>query len=228
MKLLNSGNTKTKKGEKLGYITYGLHLAPFDLAGKNVCPNASKGCAAACLNTAGRGAMANVQQARINKTKFFFQDRDKFLMQLTDEIAKAIKSAARKNMKPCFRLNLTSDLPWEKFGIMQSFPDVQFYDYTKGFLRFTDYLVGKMPSNYHLTFSRSEENEPEIDSIVKNQSKGNIAAVFRNALPDMWNGRKVVNGDETDLRFLDPKGVIVGLVEKGEAKKDKSGFVIEA
>lgn len=229
-KLLNSGNTKTRKGEKLGYITYGLHLAPHTLSGKNVCSHASIGCAAACLNTAGRGAMSNVQKARIAKTQFFFNDRLAFMAQLVKEIKSAIKSAEKKNMIPCFRLNLTSDLPWENIkhegkSVMESFPQVQFYDYTKIPSRVASALESKMPSNYHLTFSRSECNQKIVSSLIK--SGANVAAVFRGKLPEVWSGVKVVNGDETDLRFLDPKGCVVGLVEKGLAKKDSSGFVLE-
>lgn len=232
-KLLNNGNAKTSKGEKLGWITYGLHLAPFNLSGKNVCSHASKGCAAACLNTAGRGAMSNVQSARIAKTQKFFADKEAFTWQLAKEIGNAVKLATKKGMKPCFRLNLTSDLPWEnikveshgkKLSLMEMFPNVQFYDYTKNFKRMLSFLKGEMPKNYHLTFSRSECNDDKV-SIVK-ELGGNIAAVFRNELPKAWKNVQVIDGDETDLRFLDGKNKIVGLVEKGLAKKDKSGFVI--
>lgn len=230
MKLLNSGNSKTRKGEKLGYITYGLHLAPEKQANgkRTVCPDASPGCAAACLYTAGRGAMSNVQQARINKTLFFFKDKQGFLAQLHKEIASSIKSARRKNMTPCFRLNLTSDIPWEKLGVIQAFPDVQFYDYTKSYRRVLDFKMGAMPNNYHLTFSRSEEKSNQDQCEEYLLDGGNVAAVFRDSLPERWNGARVIDGDETDLRFLDPKNVVVGLVEKGRAKKDETGFVIEA
>ena len=233
VKLLNNGNAKTSKGEKLGWITYGLHLAPFNLSGKNVCSHASKGCAAACLNTAGRGAMSNVQSARIAKTQKFFADKEAFTWQLAKEIGNAVKLATKKGMKPCFRLNLTSDLPWEnikveshgkKLSLMEMFPNVQFYDYTKNFKRMLSFLKGEMPKNYHLTFSRSECNDDKV-SIIK-ELGGNIAAVFRNELPKSWKSVQVIDGDETDLRFLDGKNKIVGLVEKGLAKKDKSGFVI--
>jgi len=229
MKLLNSGNAKTRKGEKLGYITYGMHLAPEKKSGYNVCPNASEGCAAACLNTAGRGAMSNVQEARIKKTLFFFKERQNFLDQLWKEIESSIKSAGRKDMVPCFRLNLTSDLPFHRIKnngetVLEAFPDQQFYDYTPDPDRFTSFLAGELPSNYHLTFSRKEDNEETCDAMFA--SGGSIAAVFRDSLPKLWKGRTVVDGDETDLRFKDPKNVVVGLVEKGLAKKDETGFVI--
>lgn len=230
MKLLNAGNSKTRKGEKKGFTTYGIHLAPSNLSGFNVCKDASQGCAAACLNTAGRGAMSSVQRARIAKTQLFFRDKATFLEMLWQEIASGIKASSRKGMVPCFRLNLTSDLPWEKIPhdgktIFSAFPDVQFYDYTKSPERMTAFLAGDFPSNYHLTFSRSETNGELAMAFLK--SGGNVAMVFRKSLPSSYAGFPVVDGDETDLRFLDGKGTIVGLKEKGLAKKDESGFVLE-
>ena len=232
MKLLNKGNAKTLKGEVLGYRTFGLHLSPANKSGFNVCQWASAGCRAACLDTAGRGCMSNVQTSRINKTKRFFKDNFGFMSDLRTEIAKAIISAGKKQMIPCFRLNLTSYIPWEnvrkgsKTNVIEEFPNVNFYDYTKGFTRMMAWLNGKMPDNYHLTFSRSEETSD--DRIKKILSLGgNVAVVFRGSLPKTYLGFPVVDGDENDLRFKDKKGVIVGLVEKGLAKKDETGFVVE-
>jgi len=224
-KLLNSGNHKTSKGEKYGWITYGLHLAPFNLSGKNVCSSASAGCAAACLNTAGRGSMHTVQDARVKKTQRFFEDRFEFLSQLFKEIKSSVKSAAKKQINSCFRLNLTSDLPWENM-VVKHFPDSQFYDYTKHLKRFVAYLEGKLPDNYHLTYSRDETTP---DTLVKSlcASGGNVAVVFRGSLPKTWLGIEVIDGDDSDLRFKDGNGKIVGLLEKGLAKKDETGFVVE-
>ena len=230
MSLLNSGNSKTRKGEKKGFTTYGIHLAPASLSGFNVCDSSSAGCRWACLNTAGRGAMNSVQKARIKKTLFFFKDKQGFLAELWAEVAKSIKSAARKNMTPCFRLNLTSDLPWEKIkfngqSVMEAFPNVQFYDYCKSPERMTKFVNGEMPKNYHLTFSRSETNGALALAFLK--SGGNVAMVFRKSLPATYYGHEVIDGDETDLRFLDGSGKIIGLKEKGLAKKDATGFVLE-
>ncbi len=225
MPLLNNGNHKTRKGEAFGWITYGLHLAPFNLSGKNVCPNASPGCAEACLNTAGRGIMRTVQEARINKTKRFFQDREGFLTELRKEILGSLRRANKKKMKACFRLNLTSDLPWESLDIVSAYPAQMFYDYTKSKRRMWRFLDGELPRNYHLTFSRSEETKDEdIHGIVN--CGGNVAIVFQDYLPDTWQGVKVVDGDISDLRFQDPRGMIVGLRAKGRGKKDTTGFVI--
>jgi hypothetical protein len=219
MKLLTLGNTKTVKGEAMGFQTYIMHLAPSTLSGYQTCPMASEGCASACLNTAGRGRFTAIQEARIRKTKWFFEDRESFMIQLVKDIEAAIRKAKREGFTPVFRLNGTSDIRWETVAvngfvnIMAMFPQVQFYDYTK--------LPNRrnVPSNYHLTFSRSESNEHLIPQGM------NVAVVF-DSLPDVWMGRKVIDGTETDLRFLDEQNVIVGLLAKGKAKKDTSGFTI--
>jgi hypothetical protein len=229
MKLLSIGNPKILKGMKQGYMTYILHLAPADVSGYNTCPKATAGCKAACLNTAGRGGMFKkgettnvIQKARIRKTKLFFENRDVFLAILEDDIRKAIKQSEKKGLIPVFRLNGTSDLSWEKYGIIQKFPNVQFYDYTKVLGRKVSYL-----SNYHLTFSAADGNDDDVRRAIK--EKYNIATVFgikkSQPMPETYEGAPVFNGDESDLRFLDPKGVVVGLYAKGKAKKDTSGFV---
>ena len=113
MKLLTTANAKIRKGEKIGYKTFGIHLAPASLSGFNVCKDASLGCTASCLNTAGMGAFSNVQLARIEKTRLFFKNKTIFLVILWEEVERAIRSASKKNLTAVFRLNLTSDLPWE-------------------------------------------------------------------------------------------------------------------
>lgn len=236
--LLTSGNAKITKGEAFGYITKGLHLAPANLSGYEVCQWRSKGCTMACLNTAGRGQMSSVQNSRIAKTKLFFEQRFDFLTKLSKEIISSIKSASKKSMQAVFRPNLTSDIAWEDITnedgktIFDKFPETQFYDYTKSFKRMCSFLdkpfirgEAKFPPNYHLTFSRSEHNDKKCEMVLL--MGGNVAVVFRNQLPKTWKGYEVVNGDESDLRFLDKQGVVVGLIEKGLAKKDLTGFVQE-
>ena len=231
VKLLTTSNTKIRKGEKLGFSTFGIHLAPSTLSGFNTCKDASAGCAAACLNTAGMGVYSTVQNARIAKTRLFFSDKSAFMTQLVKEIVAAVKKANKNGMQAAFRLNLTSDLPWEKIrhdgkNIFELFPSVQFYDYTATIGRMSAFLAGELPANYHLTFSRKENTPNElVESVLR--SGGNVAVVFRKSLPARAFGADVVNGDETDARFLDGKGKVVGLVEKGRAKKDSTGFVLE-
>ncbi len=226
MKLLSKNNAKLVKGEKLGYLTLGLSLAPYKMSGKNLCPNASAGCAAACLFSAGMGVFPNVKAARIAKAQFFNNEQAVFLAQLEKEIAAGIKQAAKLNQKLAVRLNVLSDVAWERLGIIQKFPTVQFYDYTKSPFRALQFSAGKMPANYHLTFSRSENNAVAVNEV--SNAGVNVAVVFRGELPATWQGKTVVNGDESDLRFLDLSNVIVGLVQKGLAKKDATGFVVEA
>jgi hypothetical protein len=220
MKLLSASNTKIKKGEKLGWKTLGLSLSPYTISGKNLCPHASEGCAAACLNTAGMGVFSNVQEARLAKTKFLLEKRVEFIGQLLKEL----KNAAKRNEKLAIRLNVLSDLPWHNLIDMAAFPSVSFYDYTPNVNRMIQYLKGELPANYHLTFSRKENNQAQCDLILS--MGGNVAVVFK-TVPKTWNGYEVIDGDETDLRFLDKKGVIVGLKAKGKGKKDTSGFVVE-
>ena len=229
-KLLSTANPKIQKGTKLGYLSFILHLAPADLSGRETCPKRTAGCTAACLNTAGRGGMFKrgettnmIQKARIRKTQYFFNARQDFMLDLKKDIEKAIKFANRKGLVPVFRLNGTSDLSWEKYdmipglNVFECFPDIQFYDYTKVLGRKAGY------DNYFLIFSQADGNEADV---TKAMAQGmNVAAVF-DEVPETYKGKTVINADETDLRFLDPKGVIAGLKAKGKAKKDYSGFVI--
>lgn len=224
--LAHDTNAKTFKGQKQGFITGIIYLAPATESGKNLCPHASDGCKVACLFTSGRGAMQPIRDARVKKTLRFLSDRDGFVSQLKGEIVALVKKATKKGMTPCVRLNGTSDLPWHNIGdIMQSFPEIQFYDYTPNVNRMIQFLKGELPSNYHLTFSRKENNEALCDLILS--MGGNVAMVF-DKVPKTFKGYKVIDGDESDLRFLDEKNVIVGLKAKGKGKKDTSGFVIKA
>tara|TARA_R110002051_G_scaffold230849_2_gene292851 strand:- start:16064 stop:16774 length:711 start_codon:yes stop_codon:yes gene_type:complete len=220
------GSTKTKKSLKYKYANYILYLLPsnqiIDNKKFNTCPWSSKGCSEACLNTSGRGRFDSVQNARYKKTLYFFKDKDNFINQLKIEINKAIIKSEKKGLIPVFRLNGTSDLPFHKFNIFEEFPNIQFYDYTKDYKKV---LNNNIP-NYHLTFSLSESNEEK--ALQVKQNKHNVAIVF-NTLPKYYKfGNKyyrVIDGDKHDLRFLDYRNVIVGLLAKGDAKKDNSGFV---
>lgn len=231
--LLSTANAKTIKGEKYGYKTYIMHLSPSNISGNNTCPSSSMGCAAACLNTSGMGCYGTVQNARIARTKFFFDNKTGFMLRLEQEIKAAIKSAKNLGMIPTFRLNGTSDIRWERirFGedrktIFEKFPKVQFYDYTK-----IPNRVKKPAPNYELVFSRSEDNERFVKAAM--DSGQNVAVVFGTppGLPERWGpdgGKKwkVIDGDKSDLRFLDPKNSVIGLTAKGRGKRDTTGFVL--
>jgi len=230
--LLTKNNAKTIKGEKYGWTTRILYLSPYkqNAGGINLCSHASNGCAAACLFGSGHGSLNNVEKGRTNKTEYFLGDRKGFLAQLKKEVANAEKLANKNGVKLCIRLNGTSDVPFEKFKVengktlMELFPNVQFYDYTKNPFRFNKVL----PENYQLTFSRSETNDEAVDKVLA--SGGNVAVVF-DELPETYKGYKVINGDFSDLRFEDEKNVIVGLkykklTSKGSDNQEvfKSGF----
>ncbi len=237
MKLLGvDTNAKTRKGQKKGYMTGITYLAPSDASGViNTCPNASEGCRAACLFTSGRGRMNPIKQARINKTKFFAKERDAFMTQLNREILSLVKKASKHNKIPCVRLNGTSDLPWENVriegqSIMEKWEGLQFYDYTKSLTRIANYANGKLPKNYHLTFSHSEDVSDATVKDVLNRGV-NVAVVYGGGtLPiDDFGGVEVLNGDADDLRFLDPMGKIVGLLYKSTVATPEqwNGFVRE-
>lgn len=234
--LLTRNNHKTIKGEKKGYITYILYMSPYkdNSKGVNLCPHASKGCSSACLFKSGFGGLyEGVQEGRRNKTEWYLSNRVEFMLQLDKEIGLALNR--HKDNHVVFRLNGTSDIRWEKIKVRENktifelYPRVQFYDYTKNPKRFDIDL----PKNYHLTFSRSEDNHAVSIELL---GRGyNVAMVFDKGLPKKYEGYKVINGDETDLRFKDKKGVIVGLKYKkntGKGGKEAneysktSGFVI--
>ena len=201
-----------------------LYFAPAKISGFQVCPFADE-CAKTCLNTAGRGQMNSVQLGRINKTRWYFLERQTFMAQLHNEIKRHINRCKIKGFKPAFRINGMSDLKIENMGLIETYPTAQWYDYTKIYKRALSFVNGELPSNYHLTYSLNEDNRKNAFDIL--DRGGNISAVFRKELPKKYNGFKVVNADDSDLRFLDGHNIIAGLVAKGKAKKDYSGFVLD-
>lgn len=225
--LLSIGNdAKTRKGEKLGVMTGVMYLTPYQGSGVNLCPMAELAkCHEPCLYTAGRGRTPTVRTGRLRRTHWYNVDPKSFVRFLIDkEIPRLIRKAEREDMTPMVRLNGTSDIMWERKHpeIFETFPDIQFYDYTKIPTR-TEY-----PDNYYLTWSYSGADpkyEQYMDTALSNGM--NVAVVFRNELPTEWRGIPVIDGDESDVRPYDPNPVIVGLKAKGDAKRDKTGFVVD-
>jgi hypothetical protein len=226
MKLLSvSADAKTVKGEKKGYLTGILYLAPSDSSGHQVCASASPGCIAGCLNSAGRAAFfPTIQRARVRKTRELFADREAFIAKLAKDIKALERQAKRQGLTPCVRVNGTSDLPWLALRMAREFPHIRFYDYSKH-----PRVWERTLPNYHITFSHSETNLAECLETLTHGS--NVAVVFDTKkgqqLPAEWHGYKVHDGDVSDLRFKDEFGVI-GVRAKGKAKKDCSGFVQNA
>lgn len=252
--LIRSGNNaKTIKGDG-EYETAIMYLAPAKLAlmTTTCAMSVVAGCEAGCLNTAGRGQMNNVQIARINKTKRYWADRAAFMAELTENVEAFVRYCHKRGVKPAVRLNGTSDIQWEVAhpvyvqgvryaSIFEAFPDVQFYDYTKIAKR----VRKALPANYRLVLSYSMANVSYAADILKTaeETGANVAVVYgtkaqRDELAAMAETylsaglgmggitRRVIDGDSDDMRFLDPKGVIVGLYAKGAAKGDTSGFVL--
>lgn len=226
-KLLSEGTTNAKTA-KNSLRTLILYLAPAfqNSKGRNLCPKASAGCLAACLFTAGRGRFNNVQQARVNRTEYLLEDRREFLAQLAQEINKAAKQEQKKGAALAVRLNGTSDLKLVEMltTAHEIAPSVIFYDYTKIRQKAGD-RVTTQGHRYAVTFSRSETNEAEAIDVLK--QGGNVAAVFAGPLPKTWQGFEVVDGDASDLEMIYHKGKVLGLKAKGDAKRDRSGFVIQ-
>ena len=223
-------SAKIGKSETVGQITAIFYGAPSTVSGYDVCAFASDGCREACLYSAGRGVMNMVQAARIRKTKMFFEARPGFKTQVIKDIEALIRKAKRENLTPSVRMNGTSDIKWEKIScgchknLMEHFPaSLIWYDYTKVPIRYRQNL----PENYSLTFSLNESN---LDEALEALAMGtNVAAVFRldhlGNLPEFFHGYRVIDGDKHDARYLDAKGVVVGLKAKGDAINDTSGFV---
>lgn len=228
-------SSKMEKGLKYNEATYVLYLAPADRSGREVCPMRTPECTAACLNESGRNRIDihknNINNARIKKTNLFFDHRNFFMHWLVDEIATERAKAVAAGMRFSVRLNGTSDLSPEQFyildehgkrNILEIFPDVQFYDYTKVDRRFE--LLQKYP-NYDLTFSYSGRN---LDAAMRAlDEKIRVAVVFEK-VPDQFWGRPVVDGDAYDMRYLDNRDVVVGLKYKQVRNKlaENNVFVI--
>lgn len=215
-------DAKTIKGNKLGYLTGILYLAPStEAGGRDLCPMASPECRLACLYGAGMSAVfPSIKRARIAKTLWYLRDPKSFLATLRADIYRLTVLAAKRGLKPAIRLNGTSDVPKLAMKLAAEFPEVQFYDYTK-----LSSPWKRVAANYHLTFSFSGDNLAECMRALAHGV--NVAVVFSGTLPESWHGYPVVNGDESDLRFLDAAGVIVGLSTKGDAKKLATGGFVQ-
>jgi hypothetical protein len=210
------------------YRSWGLALSPAKESGYQTCSSSSPGCRNACLHHQGQARVyPDIAVARIAKTIAFFEQREAFLALLRWELERKVILGQRDGFIPAVRLNLVSDILWERIApwIFYDFPGIRLYDYTKHVNRMLDFCAGKLPCNYHLTFSRSECNQADCLRVLV--AGGNVAVVFSSKdLPAKWHGYTVVNGDETDLRFSDPRNVVVGLYAKGTAAQDDSGFVV--
>jgi len=229
-------NPKVVKGQKLNVLTAPHNLAPSKESGWNVCPSASAGCIAACLHTAGNPIYLNAKiKARGERTRAFFTMRKTYIALLAFEIEALERKANKLGMVPAWRPNTTSDYPFHTVALtvngkgvkslIHHFDKVQAYDYTKIPKKAFQWANNQLPSNYHITFSKSEVNDSDVAKVLN--AGGNVAIVFGGkTLPSQYKGFPVINGDESDVRFYDETGVVIGLKAKGEARGDVSGFVV--
>lgn len=240
MKLLTERNYKTDKSVDYGYLTAVLLLEPNYIdkrTGTKTCPDAGQ-CVQFCLSKCGRNKYVKSQRARLKRTFLFFNNPAQFYADLCRDLMTLEAKAERLGLKPAVRLNGLSDLPWEELrpGIFHAWRNVQFYDYTKSCERMTSFVAdGTWPANYHLTYS---ENERTPGGFIRGllQCGANSARIYSGTkgnkrFGEVWrdtNGQwPNIDGDIHDLRFLDPKGVIVWLSLK-QPYRMNTGFKIDA
>tara|TARA_R100000808_G_scaffold22076_1_gene47884 strand:+ start:367 stop:1047 length:681 start_codon:yes stop_codon:yes gene_type:complete len=222
MEILTVDNPKFNKNLALRYLTAGLTFSPADSSGRSVCPpKTCTFCKDECLNSAGRGIFQNVQDARIRRTNLFFDKPKEFWHLIQKDIDTALNN--RKGLKVCIRMNVLSDLPWERIkvhgtkkSIMELYPHVQFYDYTKVPKRV-------VPDNYHLTFSLSADNDREAMEEVYEYGRNLSVVTWKR--PRKFYGITTVDGDKHDLTFLRPYPRVLALKPKGAMKNNTNGFV---
>lgn len=240
-------STKLVYSYNHGWLTYGIYLAPSTLARDefhphiNMCPF-SANCKDACLHGAGQNKMSTIKanhigekwshitDSRIRKTHLYFDNRELFMDIMIHEIQKWKRYADKHNLHFAVRLNCTSDISLETLvkdgkNILEIFPHIQFYDYTKVPSHLA--LADKYP-NYDLTFSFDGSNWDECKKYLDNGGK--VAVVFdyyddnnKQILPSYWKGYEVINANDYDMRFLDPKGTIMGLHYHRVANDYKNG-----
>lgn len=232
---LGSVNLTAKHAKAFNYdeLVYTLYLSPADTSGYEVCPKRTKECTIACLHGSGYNRIDvkenKINKSRIIKTKLFFENREFFMSLLIDEIKSTYLKALNQDYTFSVRLNNVSDINPERFkvgklNILETFPEVQFFDYTKVLSRLK--LLEKYP-NYDLTFSYSGENWDECLEALKANVR--VAVVFKDRIPEEYKGIQVINGDDYDMRYKDPKNVLVGLKFKkvrNQIDFSNSNFVV--
>ncbi len=246
------GNPKTAKGFELhGHAIALQHFAPAKQAGRpTVCPWATKACIRGCLDDSGRAAILkpgettnNIKRARKWRTRLYYDWNERYFSLLNHELFLFERWCKRKGVPAAVRLNGTADIPWEETDVINDHSHIQFYDYTKGFERMMAFIdrgsdKSAWPSNYWLTFSRTEKNWHKCDTVL--QFGGNVAVVVADDVKQRYLERGIyrephlydrgwdcVDGDTHD--FLPARGgsKVLLLTPKGKKmKSDDSGFVV--
>lgn len=233
MKLLDTNASNTKIAKTVGKSMGKIRMASLSMMPTpELCPSSkAAGCFEDCLKSAGRGRFDNVAHGRMRKTEFFNADRPRFLRQLMRELGNFDKLCKRQGVKGVVRLNVLSDIAWEEYQVPQSFPDLEFYDYSKRGLRiqrFDMYHKRGELMNYRLMFSYSDRSQYANQVNLAMDTDVPVAVVFKNGMPESFMGRKVIDGDQSDWDNLHAGRVVVGLRAKGKAKKNDTGFVVDA
>lgn len=235
------GNAKLSKAKTTLYYNCGISFAQASTSGRNVCSSSTPQCRKVCLGGVGRAEMFDkIPKTRVLRTNFFFEDRKLFWECLRQELLSIDRYCERSQLEVAFRPNILSDLPWPDLmpQLFEEFPFWQFYGYTKVMPQIRKFIAGKLPSNYHLTYSWSERcTQSRLDELLSNGV--NVAVPMFNldssggvvrkgwTLPKKFKGWPVIDGDENDLRFLDPQGVVVGLRAKLPLSNKKSAQQIK-
>ena len=221
MKLLSEQNRKFEKAEKFGWLQVGLSLSPHTIANPKIstCSFSSPSCESSCLFHAGMGSTINAQKSRIAKTLRFLEDRIGFAKQVNLELQWYKLKAKSENKKLLCRLNVFSDIRWDKLkiengkNIFELNKTTTFVDYTKHPTLISEY------KNYHLIYSADKYNVSDEQLIQRLKDGGNVAMVFLNQIPKTWNGFPVVVGDESDSVWIGKKGVVSALLYKNAIRK---------
>jgi hypothetical protein len=247
VKSILSTNAKLEKApDGAPVLVKGVSLAPSRRSGAtNVCPHASAGCIAACvLWFAGRTVTPTVRAAAINRTKLWYFASTVFYARLSQELGALARKARKYGAQAYCRLNVASDIahPLEVFN---DNPDIVFFDYTKDYNRAYLYGFGALPSNYHLSFSVSENTTyaqaKELSALGVNlvvvfssyyhgptKRYGRLPSMVR--FVDKASGESfvvdTVDGDIHDIRTpgYDGRGVVVALRAKG-GRATKEGAI---
>jgi len=264
--LLTTSSHKLDASHGKGYLPAALHLLPHTLAydkefnrtlgtieplrrKASLCPRSTPACRAHCLVHSGMGMAHRTLRARHERTRRFLDDRKAFLRDLERDIDRHARHAEERKLKPCVRLNATSDVNWFKTApwLFWNFPHVQFYDYTKRpdmYQQWREtgmsmYSGGKPLWNVHLSFSWSgtRDNAQYCRNMIQRSFQcDNLPLQI--VVPDVGKtyDDRVENvklrlgvdlgyytdGDEHDLRFLDDDPTIVVLKVKHTSSKFRS------
>lgn len=232
----NNSNYKISKSNKSeDYLTSNLSLLPASLSGFNVCPFHAH-CVADCIGVfSGRNIYPTAIRSKLVKTLLFHRDSELFIQILMKELTKFRTQCTKAGKLPAFRLNTYSDIIWEsKFPeIFSEFSEIQFYDYTKVYIR----QLRTQPANYDLTYSAiaSYHNSPEhIFSLAENDRVSMVVSkeIFNRYFENLREGQTIRanglhyhNGDIDDMTFRYPneKTVLV-LQEKTRYKIDQNNL----